>query len=31
MWIGKYVTGNVHEKFEVLCGIDVMIEDEVMT
>jgi hypothetical protein len=31
MWIGKYVTGNVHEKFEVICGIEVMIEDDVMT
>jgi hypothetical protein len=31
MWIGKYVTGRFHDQFEVLCGLDQMIEDDVMT
>jgi hypothetical protein len=31
MWIGKDVRGRFHEQFEVICGIDQMIEDDVMT
>jgi hypothetical protein len=30
MWIGKGVTGSVHDQFEVLCGLEQMIEDDVM-
>jgi hypothetical protein len=31
MWIGKDVTGSFHDQFEVLCGLDPMKEDDVMT
>jgi hypothetical protein len=31
MWIGKDVTGSFHDQFELLCGLDQMIEDDVMT
>jgi hypothetical protein len=31
MWIGKYLTGSFHDKFEELCGLEQMIEDDVMT
>jgi hypothetical protein len=31
MWIGKDVTGRFHEQFEVLYGLEQMIEDVVMT
>jgi hypothetical protein len=31
MWIGKDVRGSFHEKFDVQCGLDQMIEDDVMT
>jgi hypothetical protein len=31
MWIGKYITGSFHDKFEVLCGLDQMMNDDVMT
>jgi hypothetical protein len=31
MWIGKDVTGCFHDKFEVLCGLEQIIEDDVMT
>jgi hypothetical protein len=31
MMIGKYVTGSIHEKFEVLCRLDQMRDDDVMT
>jgi hypothetical protein len=31
MWIGNDVTGSCHDQFEVLCGLEVMIEDDVMT
>jgi hypothetical protein len=31
MWIGNDVTGSIHDKFEVLCGLEKMIEDDVMT
>jgi hypothetical protein len=31
MWIGKDVTGSFHDQFEVLCGLEQMIEDVVMT
>jgi hypothetical protein len=30
MWIGKYVTGSFHDKFEVLFGLDLMMEDDVL-
>jgi hypothetical protein len=29
--IGKNVTGSFHEQFEVLCGLEQMIKDDVMT
>jgi hypothetical protein len=31
MWIGKYVTGSFHDKLHVLCELDQVIEDDVMT
>jgi hypothetical protein len=31
MWIGEDVTGRFHDKFEVQCGLEQMIEDDVMT
>jgi hypothetical protein len=31
MWIGKDVTGNFHEQFEVVCGFDQMLDTDVMT
>jgi hypothetical protein len=31
MLIGKYVTGSFHDQFELICGLDQMIEDDVMT
>jgi hypothetical protein len=31
MWIGNDVAGSFHVKFEVLCGLEQMIEDDVMT
>jgi hypothetical protein len=31
MWIGKDVTGIFHDQFEVLCWLDQMIEDDVIT
>jgi hypothetical protein len=31
MWIGKYVTGSFHDQFEVICGLEEMIGDDVMT
>jgi hypothetical protein len=31
MWIGKNVTVRFREKFEVLCGLEQMIENDVMT
>jgi hypothetical protein len=31
MWIGNYVTGNFLDKFEVVFGLEQMIEDDVMT
>jgi hypothetical protein len=30
MWIGKDVTGSIHDQFELLCGLDQMMEDDVM-
>jgi hypothetical protein len=30
VFIRKYVTGIIHEQFEVLCGLEKMIEDDVM-
>jgi hypothetical protein len=29
--MGKDVAGIIHDKFEVLCGLEEMIEDDVMT
>jgi hypothetical protein len=31
MWIGKDVTGSFHDQFEVLCEMEQMIKDDVMT
>jgi hypothetical protein len=31
MWIGTDVRGSIHYQFEVLYGLDQMIEDDVMT
>jgi hypothetical protein len=31
MWIGNYVTGSYHDHFQVLLGLQQMIEDDVMT
>jgi hypothetical protein len=31
MWIGKDVTGSYHKKFEELCELEQMREDDVMT
>jgi hypothetical protein len=31
MWIGMDVKGSFHDKFEFLCGLEQMIEDDVMT
>jgi hypothetical protein len=30
MWIEKDVTGSIHDQFEVLCDLEVMIEDDIM-
>jgi hypothetical protein len=31
MWIGKDVTGGCHDQFKVQCGLEQMIEDDIMT
>jgi hypothetical protein len=31
MWIGKYVTGSILDQFEVLCGLEQVMEDDVTT
>jgi hypothetical protein len=31
MWIGKDVTGSFQDQFDVLCGLEQMIEVDVMT
>jgi hypothetical protein len=31
LWIGEDVTGRFHDKFEVLFGLEQMIEDDAMT
>jgi hypothetical protein len=31
MWIGKYVTGRFHDQLDVLCELDQVIGDDVMT
>jgi hypothetical protein len=31
MWIGKNVAGSYHDKFEIPCGLEQMIEDDDMT
>jgi hypothetical protein len=31
MWIGNYVTGSFYDQYEVLCGLEQMIENDVMT
>jgi hypothetical protein len=31
MWTGKDVTGSFYDKLEVLCGLEQVIEDDIMT
>jgi hypothetical protein len=31
LWIGNDVTGSFHDKFEVICGLEQMIEEDAMT
>jgi hypothetical protein len=31
IWIGKNVTGSFHVKFEVICGLEQMMEDDILT
>jgi hypothetical protein len=31
MWIGEDVTGSFHDQFEILCEMELMIKDDVMT
>jgi hypothetical protein len=31
MWIGKDVAGNFHDQFEVVCGLEQMKKDDVMS
>jgi hypothetical protein len=31
MWIGSDVTGSIHDKFEVLRGLEKILDDDVMT
>jgi hypothetical protein len=31
IWILKDVTGIFHDQFEVICGLDQMIDDDVLT
>jgi hypothetical protein len=31
MWTGNDVTGSFHDQFEVICGLEQMIDDDVMT
>jgi hypothetical protein len=31
MWIGNDVAGSIHDKFQVLCGLEQMIYDDIMT
>jgi hypothetical protein len=31
MWIGKNVTGSFHDEFEVLFGLEELIQDDVLT
>jgi hypothetical protein len=31
MWNGEDVTGNIHDQFEILGGLEQMVEDDVMT
>jgi hypothetical protein len=31
MWIGKDVTGSIHEQFEIICDLEVILGDDVMT
>jgi hypothetical protein len=30
MWIGKDATGSIHDIFEIICDLEVMIEVDVM-
>jgi hypothetical protein len=30
-WFRMYVTGSIHDKFDVLCGLVQMIQDDVLT
>jgi hypothetical protein len=31
MWIGNDVTGSSQDQFDILCGLEKMIEDNIMT
>jgi hypothetical protein len=31
MWNEKNVTGSIHVKFEVICGLEQMLEDDILT
>jgi hypothetical protein len=31
MWIGKEVRGSFYDQFEILFGLDLMMDDDVMT
>jgi hypothetical protein len=31
MWLGMHVARSIHDQFEVLCGLEQMIEDDVKT
>jgi hypothetical protein len=31
MWNGKDVAGHIHDQFELICGIEQMIDDDDMT
>jgi hypothetical protein len=31
MWIGKYVTGKFHEQYDVLCELEQIVKNDVMT
>jgi hypothetical protein len=31
MWIAKDVAGSFHDKFEVICGLEQKIKDDIMT
>jgi hypothetical protein len=31
MWTGMDVRGSLHDQFEIICGLEQMVEDDVMT